>query len=315
MREFDLIARLKPLLPANDSVVAGAGDDCAVLDLGDPLHHALFKTDAVVEGIHFTRDTDPEQVGHKAIARCLSDIAAMGGEATAAVVTLGLPDGRDVEWSEALYRGLCRTAARFHVAVVGGETTTVPERSLVSVSMIGRVVRGMARMRSMARVGDAVLVSGELGGSIAGHHLTFEPRMSEGRWLAGQTSVHALMDLSDGLAGDLRQVLTASGDLGAIISGGSLPISRAARLRAREGDLARPALVAALTDGEDFELLFTVERGAVVGLMDGWRTHFPNTRITCIGKITAGPEILLHDSTGMRPMPRGGYEHFHGNPA
>ena len=310
MREFDLIARLKPLLPANDSVVAGAGDDCAVLDLGDPLHHTLFKTDAVVEGIHFTPGTDPEQVGHKAIARCLSDIAAMGGQPTAAVVTLGLPDGHPVEWSEALYRGLCRTAARFHVAVVGGETTTVPDRTLVSVSMIGRVPRGMARMRSMAEVGDALLVSGELGGSIDGHHLTFEPRLAEGAWLARQAGVHALIDLSDGLAGDLRQILQASGNPGAEVFGAALPISRSARLRARAGDLARPALLAALTDGEDFELLFTVARGAVVPVMDGWRSQFPHTRITCIGRITAGPEVLLQDATGMRPMPRGGYEHF-----
>ena len=105
MREFDLVARLLPMLPRNDFVVAGAGDDCAVLDLGDPSCHALFKTDAVVEGVHFLRDAPPEKVGHKAIARALSDVAAMGGMPVAAVVTLALPPGRAAEWAESVYRG------------------------------------------------------------------------------------------------------------------------------------------------------------------------------------------------------------------
>jgi thiamine-monophosphate kinase len=315
MREFDLIARLKPLLPANDHVVVGAGDDCAVLDLGDPQHHILFKTDAIVEGVHFTADADPEQVGHKAIARCLSDIAAMGGSPTAAVITLGLPPGRAADWSEALYRGLCRTAARHQVAIVGGETTTVPGQAMISVSLLGRIPRGTARLRSTARVGDAILVSGELGGSLGGHHLTFEPRLAEGAWLAGQPGVHALIDLSDGLAGDLRQILAASGGLGAEVHGPALPISRSARLQALQGDLAKPAVLAALTDGEDFELLFTVARGQVVPLMDEWRSRFPGTRLTCIGRVTSGPEVLLRDARGTRPLPRGGYEHFHGEAA
>ena len=126
MTESELIAHLKPLLPTNDFVVTGAGDDCAVLELGAPDTQTLFKTDAVVEGIHFTADTEPERVGRKALARCLSDIAAMGGTPTAAVVTLGLPRGFDPERVKALYRGLNRLAAQYQVAVVGGETTTNP---------------------------------------------------------------------------------------------------------------------------------------------------------------------------------------------
>ena len=313
MHEFELIGRLTPLLPTNDFVVLGAGDDCAVLDLGDPTSHTLFKTDAVVEGIHFLPDANPEQVGHKAIARCLSDVAAMGGLATAAVVTLALPPGRDPKWSEALYRGLCRTAARHQVAVVGGETTTNPGQALLSVAVLGRVQRGRAVLRSGAKAGDAILVSGELGGSLAGRHLEFEPRLAEGSWLTTNFRPHAMIDLSDGLAGDLRHLLTASGGLGAEIHATALPISRAARLRAREGDLAKPAIVAALTDGEDFELLFTIASNDAVRVMDGWRAQFPGTRISCIGRVTAGPEILLRDLRGIRPMPRGGYEHFSSN--
>ena len=312
MHEFELINRLKPLLPANDFVVHGAGDDCAVLDLGDPTAHTLFKTDAVVEGVHFTPDADPEQVGHKAIARCLSDIAAMGGRATAAVVTLALPPGRDAAWSEGVYRGLCRTAALHQVAIVGGETTTNPGQALISVALLGRVARNQAILRSGARVGDAILVSGELGGSIAGRHLDFEPRCDQGAWLATTGLVHALIDLSDGLAGDLRHLLAASGGLGAEIQSTALPISRIARLRAREGDLAKPALLAALTDGEDFELLFTVAASDAVRIMDGWRERFPTTRISCIGRVTSGPNVQLRDKTGIRQMPPAGYEHFRG---
>ena len=231
MREFELISRLTPLLPRNDFVVAGAGDDCAVLDLGDPTAHTLFKTDAVVEGIHFTPDADPEKIGHKAIARALSDIAAMGGHPVAAVVTLALPPERDPAWAESVYRGLCRTAARWQVAIVGGETTTNPGQALLSVALLGRVGRDRAIRRSGARAGDALLVSGELGGSLAGHHLDFTPRLDEAAWLAAHHSIHAMIDLSDGLAGDLRHLLAASGGLGAEIHASALPIRRAARLR------------------------------------------------------------------------------------
>ncbi len=312
MHEFDLIARLKPLLPSNDFVVEGAGDDCAVLDLGDPGHHTLFKTDAIVEGIHFSRDADPGRVGHKAIARCLSDIAAMAGEPIAAVITLALPKNHDAAWCEALYAGLGKTAARHQVAIVGGETTTNPDRILVNVAMIGRVPRDRAVRRSGARAGDALFVSGELGGSIAGRHLEFEPRLAEARWLAANVDVHAMIDLSDGLAGDLPHLLAASGGLGAEIRAASVPVSRAARELARAGDLAKPALLAALTDGEDFELLFAVPPSDAVRVLDGWKAAFPETRLCCIGKTTATPGVILVGERGPRPMPRGGYEHFHG---
>ena len=310
MREFELISRLMPMLPRNDFVVAGAGDDCAVLDLGDPACHTLYKTDAIVEGVHFLPDAEPEKVGHKALARALSDVAAMGGMPVAAVVTLALPAGRDAGWAEGVYRGLCRTAARWQVAVVGGETVTNPGHAWLSVALVGRVARGKAVMRSGARAGDALMVSGELGGSIAGHHLSFEPRLREAAWLASHHDVHAMIDLSDGLAGDLRHLLAASGGLGAEVLARALPIRPAARAQAREGDLAKPAVLAALTDGEDFELLFAVAPGDAVAVMDGWRSAFPNTPIRCIGKVTTGPGAWLRDARGLQPLPKGGYEHL-----
>lgn len=309
MTEFELIDRLKPLLPTNDFVVTGAGDDCSILDLGAP-DLTLFKTDAVVEGIHFTPDTEPERVGHKALGRCLSDVAAMAGWPIAAVVTLGLPRGFDPDRIQGLYRGLCRLASQHQVAVVGGETTTNPDRLLVSVSVVGRVARDRVVRRSGLQPGDALFVTGELGGSLAGRHLDFEPRLAEARWLAESVPLRAMMDLSDGLAGDLPHLLTASGGLGAALFQGALPISRAAKLAARTGDLAKPAVVAALTDGEDFELLFGVAPGRTVALLDAWKLRFPETRLSCIGRVTREPGLCLWDKNGVRPFNARGYEHF-----
>ncbi len=233
MNEFELIQRLTRSLPANATVVAGAGDDCAVLDLGVPDKLVLFKTDAVVEGFHFTRETPPEKIGRKALARCLSDIAAMAGTPTAALVTLGLPEKFDVEFVAQIYAGLNALAEQHQVAVVGGETTTNPERILISIALLGVVARGKQILRGGARVGDAIFVTGELGGSLAGRHLDFEPRLAEARWLADHFHVHAMLDISDGLAGDLRHILEA-GRVGAEILKSALPVSRAAKLRARQ---------------------------------------------------------------------------------
>ncbi|HZI31845.1 MAG TPA: thiamine-phosphate kinase, partial [Candidatus Binatia bacterium] len=257
MNEFELIARLTQSLPTNETVVAGAGDDCAVLDLGVPEQPVLFKTDAVVEGIHFTRKTPPEKIGRKALARGLSDIAAMAGTPTAALATIALPKKFDADFVTKIYGGLNMLAAKHGVAVVGGETTTNPDRILISIALLGTIPRGRQILRSGARVGDAIFVTGELGGSLAEKHLEFEPRLEEARWLAEHFTIHSMLDLSDGLAGDLRHVLTAS-KAGAELLKSAVPVSRAAKLAARENPSGKPSFIAALTDGEDFELLFTL---------------------------------------------------------
>src|SRR5437016_6167090 len=155
MNELELIARLTQSLPTNDGTVVGAGDDCALIDLELPDRLVLFKTDAVVEGIHFAKGAPPEKIGHKALARCLSDVAAMAGTPTHALVTLALPDNFDAGFVERIYAGLRALADQQGIAIVGGETTRNPERMLLSVSVLVTVEEGKSQFRSGSPPGDA----------------------------------------------------------------------------------------------------------------------------------------------------------------
>ena len=309
MDELELIRRLTRDLPLTAAVKVGPGDDCAVLDLGLPDRYVLFKTDAVVEGIHFAPETPPEQIGHKALARCLSDIAAMAGSPVSALVTLGLPRNFEAQKVVAIYAGLKALARKWEVAIVGGETTTNPDRIFISVAMLGTVAKDRCVLRSGARPGDAVFVTGQLGGSLAGKHLTFEPRLVEARWLVDHFPVHSMIDVSDGLATDLRHILTAS-RVGAELLARAIPISSAAKRQARLAHAPKTPLLAALTDGEDFELLFTLASGEAVRLMDAWRTEFPEVPLSCIGRISAALGLKLRDKHGVRELAARGYVHF-----
>jgi thiamine-monophosphate kinase len=309
MNEVELIARLLPSLARGAGVLTGPGDDCAVLDVGIPGKRLLFKTDAVVEGIHFEKGTAGERVGHKALARCLSDVAAMAGTPTHAVVTLALPERFDPEYVDAIYSGLNRLANRYDVGIVGGETTANPERLLISVALIGTVAPERLVLRSGAASGDALFVTGELGGSMEGKHLDFEPRLREAQWLAHHAPIRAMIDLSDGLASDLRHLLGQSG-CGAELLTSAVPLSPAARRNTARESARKPPLLAALTDGEDFELLFAVPARDAVRVLDGWKKVFPEVRLSCIGKVTAQPGIFLRDKDGTRPFTAHGYVHF-----
>ncbi len=288
--EDALVHRLTEGLPLAADVVTGAGDDCAiVLPLGKGWLQ-LLKTDCVVEGVHFLPDKPAERTGWKAMARAVSDIAAMGGEPQHALVTLLVPSDCAVTKIEKLYQGLRSCAARFGVSIVGGETSRAPQLAVI-ISMTGRVKAARAVRRDGARPGDVIFVTGKLGGSRSGHHLDFVPRVAEAQWLVAHHRLHAMMDLSDGLGKDLPRMATAS-ELDFIIHEESLP--------ANEGCTQAQAW----SDGEDYELMFAVAPRAARRLAEEWVKIFTDVPLTRIGRFVAR-------GTGRVPaFQAGGWEHF-----
>ncbi len=289
--EDALIARLIPLVPRDPQPAAGPGDDCAVIDPGpeyDTLQ--LLKTDVLVEQVHFLSGTPGRWVGWKAVARVISDFAAMGGQPERILVTLALPTETAVEWVEDLYRGMSDCLLAFGAVLAGGETSRVPPGSapVISVAATGRVHRDHLVLRSTAQAGHALLVTGLLGGSFPDKHLHFTPRVHEARWLTTHFKPSAMIDLSDGLARDLPRLAEASG-CGFVLDEACLPCAPGCRTPQ------------AIEDGEDYELLFTIDPGRVAGLLDAWRVDFPALPLTVIGR-------LVHVGAG-NPLRRG-WEHF-----
>jgi len=282
----ELVANLRHF---RKEVAVGPGDDCAVITERGSRWDQLLKTDAIVEGVHFLSSAPAAQVGWKALCRAISDIGAMGGEARHALVTLGLREDVSVAWVRRLYSGIRKAGDRYGVEIVGGETVRTPGATFVSVSLAGRVERGRAVLRNGGRAGDAVLVTGKLGGSIRGWHLRFHPRVSEGRWLGKTGWIHAMMDLSDGLAADLPRLARASG-VGWRLFEEVIPVRRGATLHG------------ALTDGEDYELLLTISSENLPKLLKNWSRHFPDLSLSVIGELT--PE--MHEE----PRQAGGFQHF-----
>ena len=254
--EFDLIARIRSATRTSDRVAIGIGDDCAsIRRLGAP--DMLVTTDMLMDGRHFRLDqTTPEQVGHKALAVNLSDIAAMAGIPLAAVVAVALPRDRASRIAEGLQAGISALAEKFEVDLVGGDTNAWDGPLVISITVLGEATTKGPVRRSGARSGDLVFVTGPLGGSLLGRHLTPLPRILEALALHELVPISAMIDLSDGLASDLSHILEESGGLGAVLDPMSIPIHADALIQSR--DDGRPALDHALTDGEDFELCFSV---------------------------------------------------------
>lgn len=310
--ERELIRQLARLLPTRADVRAGIGHDVAVVTC--PAHHdLLLKSDAVVEGRHFLPATAPRWIGHKALARVLSDIAAAGGEPLWALINLVAPRGETLARLRAVYRGLAALARRHRVAIVGGDTTEGPVLEL-HVFAVGRAPRGTALLRSGAKPGDVLFVTGTLGGSLAGKHLRFVPRLAEGQWLRAGRWASAAIDLSDGLATDLGHLLEMS-RVGAAIQTEKIPIAAAVFKVLRKGAAGtaqgrRTALRHALGDGEDFELLFAVPRRKAGALEKAWRHEF-RTRLTAIGHLTAQSGTIAWRAAGRAlHVKAAGFEHF-----
>jgi len=293
--EDALIGRLVSGLNQGGDVLVGPGDDCAVVKTGKPGEYQLLKTDALVEGVHYLPETPAEQVGWKAVARVLSDFAAMGGVPRQLLVTIALPGTMEVSYVESLYQGMERCAAQFGAVICGGETTAVPNGSaaVISVAGTGKVMAGRLVRRGGGQVGDVVLVTGTLGGSISGKHLNFTPRLKEAEWLVSHFNLHAMMDLSDGLARDLPRMAKVSG-CGYAIDESSLPCNPGC-------DVGQ-----ALGDGEDYELLFTVGKERVSELLSSWVLRFPDLPLTVVGELTPIDQ-KCEATTGRQSA---GWEHF-----
>ncbi len=309
MNEDQWIKQLTAEAPTGPEVIAGIGEDCAVLDVGLPDRWQLLKTDVVVEGIHFDSSIPAQQVGRKALARALSDFAAMSGVPQHVLVTLLTPKPIPWTWIQEAYAGLYALARAYGLRVVGGETSQTPKALTLSITLSGYVEKDRCVFRKGAQPGDGLFVTGELGGSLDGKHLEFEPRIEQARWLTAHFPVRAMIDLSDGLATDLRRLLHAS-QVGAELLKEAIPIARAAKVRYREGRSPKPPLEAAMTDGEDFELLFAIPPGYAVALVDQWKAAFPEIRLSCIGKIVAQPTVTIRSRKTVRPLNLHGYDHL-----
>ncbi len=290
--EDELVGRLVSKLSMDSSVLIGPGDDCAVVEMGEPGRVQLLKTDSIVEGVHFTPEIAAGRVGWKALARSLSDIAAMAGTPAHALVTLHAPLTCPVDRLEGIYAGINRCAERFGVSVVGGETSCTPGPLSVTISMTGAVVPELCALRSTGEVGDILLVSGVLGGSLDGHHLDFVPRLAQAKWLVENIGVGAMMDLSDGLAKDLPRMAAAS-QCSYYLNDTLLPI--------RDGC----SVAQALNDGEDYELLIALTPSAAKRALELWPKEFPHIPLTAIGSLH---EEMRDDLGGIEL--EGGFDHF-----
>ena len=308
--EFSYISWLRAQTPRSSRVVVGPGDDCAVL--APPSHPLLITTDMLMDGTDFIiSEVGPRRAGRKAMAANLSDIAAMAGIPTAAVVSVALPRlspaGANATagpltdprvFAEELYLGFRDVADVFDVPIVGGDTNSWVGPLVISVTVIGEATERGAVLRSGAHLGDWIFVTGALGGSILGHHLDFTPRLKEALALNATIAIHAMCDISDGLSADLNHVLEES-HCGAVLFADAIPISVAAKELSRTSN--KTPLQHALGDGEDFELVFTVSASDGEKLLQ----NPPIAGLVKIGECIESGLWIQHGSNRTRLEPSG----------
>src|SRR3989338_1524882 len=292
--EFGFIERIKRRV-GRTSAICGIGDDAAVLPLPSK-KCLLVTTDMFIEGVHFTKLSPPIDVGHKAMAANISDIAAMGGTPKYAVVSLGVPASCSWQFAAALYRGMTKTAKKFHVDIVGGDTVH-SGKITINITLTGEAQKNRVIYRAGARPGDHIFVTGPLGNSLkSGRHLKFVPRLREAQFLLKKFMPSSMIDISDGLAQDLGHILKAS-RVGAMIDEERIPCRPGAGVNN------------ALYDGEDFEFLFTLSpvRARALQKIKDKRVSF-----YCIGEIVPGrPQMSLKTAGGLlKKISAHGYRHF-----
>ncbi len=300
--EQSFLAWLKGRVRQLPAVAVGIGDDAAILDV--PTEQQLVaSTDAIIDQVDFVLgEHSLSDIGYKAMAINLSDIAAMGGTATAALVTLSLPNRSATETAAGVYEGILSAAQQYGVAIAGGDISVYDGPLSITITMLGSVPLGGAWLRSGAREGDALVVSGSLGGSLLGRHLRPVPRLDLARELRGLVDVHAAMDISDGFSLDLDRLCAASG-VGAEIETSHIPIHSDAVARAEQ--TGRRALEHALGDGEDFELILAL--GA-----DEWErldAERPDLGLIRVGTFIGRTGLWSRGERGLRRMLASGFIH------
>ena len=308
LKERELIARIRKRVShpsqkrawVGHPVIVGIGDDCAVLRV-KPGYEVLVTTDFSLEGVHFRRDWLPaREIGRRCLLRGLSDIAAMGGEPIAAFLSLGLPKSIEQRWVDGFFQGLFKLAKRYRVVLAGGDVAQSPSGVLADIVVVGQTAKGQALLRSGAKPGDGIYVTGELGGSAARIQAlragadrgraacTNVPRIEVGQALWGIAS--ACIDVSDGLSTDLSHICQESG-VGAVIEAEVVPVARGATLND------------ALHGGEDYELLFTSSKPVT--------EKIAGVNVTLVGEIVKRKKMEIVDAGGKRRrLEVKGWEHF-----
>lgn len=295
--ELALIKDFARRIHLDKTVVKGIGDDTAVIKWTRD-KYLLFTCDMVIEDVHFKRGAaKPFQIGWKAMARNVSDIAAMGGLPRYALVSVGIDPELPVSYARELQRGILSAAKKFRINVVGGDTSR-SKKLIIDVSLIGEVEKKNLVLRSGARIGDLVLVTGAIGGSSKGKHLEFIPRLAEARRIVSRFKINSMIDISDGLLLDLSRILDAS-SVGARLFKNAIPVPR-----------DTDSFEKAVSEGEDFELLFTMS-------MNEARRFFKTmlakmkTPVTLIGQITDRDKgLVLVTDEGEKKIGGKGYLHF-----
>ncbi len=297
--ETGLIERLARNFKTGGDIVKGIGDDCAVIRISKK-RYLLVTIDMLLEDVDFKlKDATPFQIGWKSLACGLSDIASMGGVAKYVVVSLGLPKKLSVEFVEEIYRGIKTLAKKFNVEIVGGDTNS-SKKLVIDVAVLGFIEPDKLKLRSGARTGDIICVTGTLGGSYKSkRHLTFMPRLKEARYLVSNFKINSMIDISDGLSTDLSHIAKESG-VGACIYEELIPVSKDAK-----------NVNAALNEGEDFELLFTMPLNEARRLAQK-NLELNSMKITQIGEILdkrTGVMIISRDGRVKELKPKG-FAHF-----
>lgn len=334
--EQEIISRIRKRARPNNNVVVGIGDDAAVIDVGGE-HELIACCDLVVEGVHFQSDwAEPKLIGHKALAVTLSDVAAMGGRARFAMISMAVPGGRSPELADEIFRGIFDLADHCEVTIIGGDTSASPGLLFIDTIILGQCVRGRAITRAGAKAGDTIYVTGTLGASACGlallesgsrlesliqndpadfkndlrreallKHLAPGPRLEFGRALGEAGLATAMIDISDGLTTDLSHILEESA-CGAIIRAGAIPVAECAA--ALSAERASDPLTLALSSGEEYELLFTVHpdnRARVEQLSSSL-----GLAVTAIGEMVDARGLRLERDGALEPLRPSGYEHF-----